>query len=255
MAPTSADEVLRFLEENPGFFLEHEEALRSSGLLDPDDPPENVLNIRHQLFQRLNEERQELMSVLDETIEIVRENEKIEEDFLAIERLVFHPSPSGTSLARIAEVIEERFALDHASFLMYEAADGAAPEPTPRIRIAVEEDAIPSTEETITIAGNLDEGAPLPFPENCRAELRSTAVLTLQENGQILGLLLLGSKDPGRYAEGMATHLIDRLAMRMAIVIRLLQRIARPAPGGSPRMERETASGQPHEKKDASRSA
>lgn len=254
MAPITADEVLRFLEKNPGFFLEHEETIRSSGLLDPDDPPENVLNIRHQLFERLNEERRELTSVLDETIKIVQENEKIEDDFLAIERLVFHPSVSGASLARIAEEIEERFGLDHASFLMYEAANGAAPEAASRIRIAGKEEAPPPAEEAITLAGNLDEGAPLPFPESCRADLRSTATVTLKENGQILGLLLLGSKDPGRYIDGMATHLIERLAMRLGIGVRLIQRLGAPGQGGSPPRERQTASSDRGEK-GASKSA
>lgn len=254
MAPITADEVLRFLEENPGFFLKHEEIIRPSGLLDSDNPPGNVLNIRHQLFERLNEERRELTSVLDETIEAVRENEKIEGDFLAIERLVFHPSVSGASLARIAEEIEERFELDHASFLMYEAANGAAPEPAARIRIAGKEETPPLAEEAITLAGNLDEGAPLPFPESCRADLRSTAIVTLKENGQILGLLLLGSKDPGRYTDGMATHLLERLAMRLGIGVRLILRFGASGQGGSPPRERQTASGQRGEK-DASKSA
>ncbi len=246
MAPISADDVLHFLEENPGFFLEHQEMIRPSGILDSDDPPESVLNIRHQLFERLNEERREMMSVLDETIELVRENEKIEGDFLAIERLVFHPSPSGAGLARIAEEIERRFALDHASFLMCEAADGAAPpardpETAGRVRLGGNENARPSAGEAIALAGNLEEGASPLFPESCRADLRSTAVVTLTESDQILGLLLLGSKDPGRYAGGMATHLLERLAMRLGIGIRLLQRIATPGSARAallPRKER-----------------
>ena len=31
MSPAAAEDVIRFLEENPGFFIEHPEFLRASG--------------------------------------------------------------------------------------------------------------------------------------------------------------------------------------------------------------------------------
>lgn len=228
MASISADDVLRFLEKNPRFFLDHEKALRSSGLLESDTPPENVLNIRHRLFQQLNKERRELMGILDETIEVVRKNEKIEQDFLAIEKQVFHPSPTDISLTRLAEEIEERFSLDHASFLMFHSNEHTTlPETEDRIHFAEEKTFHPTSRKAITLAGNLEEGAPIPFPENCRSTLRSVAIVPLTENGELLGLLLLGSKDPGRYTEGMATHLLERLAVRLGLGIRLILNGAR----------------------------
>ena len=74
--------------------------------------------------------------------------------------------------------------------------------------------------------GEPTPGAGPPFPEDCRADLRSTAAILLRDADQTFGLLLLGSKDPGRYAEGMATQLLERLAARLGMGIRLLLRFA-----------------------------
>ena len=142
MAPISAEDVAKFLEENPGFFLDHPELVGPSGLLDEsgENPPDsNLVNIKERLFERLSEERTELMGILEETIDLVRENEQIESDFLAIEQLFFRPAPGGVSLGRVAEEIEERFSLDHASFLLFGGAKAAAPageETGGRVRLA-----------------------------------------------------------------------------------------------------------------------
>lgn len=230
MAPTSADDVLHYLEKHPGFFLDHPEVVAPSGLMSSSSP-ENVLNIRQRLFDRLNEDRQALMSVLDETIELVRQNEKIESDFLAIEKLIFHfhPEAPEENLSRIAEEIERRFSLDHVSFLMSESAGTpllyvTQDKSNGRVRVAGAGENFPDSNSSIFLQGNLREGASDPFPEDRRGELRSTAVVAIRESGQTLGLILLGSKDPGRYTEGMGTHLIKRLAMRLGMGIRLLQR-------------------------------
>ena len=94
MAPISADDVICYLEKNPGFFIEHPDSLRQSGLLTQDSASAKVLNLRDKLFDRLKGEREDLIRLLDETIEIVRQNEQIEKDFIAIEQLLFEQAPS-----------------------------------------------------------------------------------------------------------------------------------------------------------------
>ena len=89
MAPITAEEVAKYLEENPDFFLENSELVYTSGLLSGERPKSNLLGIRNRLFTRLNEERRELINLLDATIELVRQNEQIEEDFIAIEKILF----------------------------------------------------------------------------------------------------------------------------------------------------------------------
>jgi uncharacterized protein YigA (DUF484 family) len=240
MAPISADDVLRYLEENPGFFMDHPEAINTSQLLDSDAPPDSVLNIRHRLFDRLNEERTELTRFLEETIDVVRQNEQIEANFLAIEKLIFDPSPPETALPRIAEEIERRFGLDHVSFLMtnavvFDPLSMSRQGNMERIRIIPneEENELAGLADGILLTGHLEDGASPLFPENSRADLTSTAVVRLQQGGQILGLLLLGSKDPKRYEKEMATQLLERLAVRLSIGIRLLQLLGTPSKKGS----------------------
>ena len=234
MAPISAEQVAKFLEENPDFFLDNPELVQTSGLLKENDSGENLVDIRTRLFERLNDERLELMALLDETIELVRQNEQIEGDFLAIENLLFRPEPTGTSLTRIAEEIEARFSLAHVSFLICEPEKGLREEMDEpgRIRLIDADDG--ESPGDVLLAGGLDEGAGAPFPEEARSELRSTAIIPLRDGEQLLGLLLLGSKDPERYTPGMATQLLERLATRMGMGISLLLCMAKAASAGDP---------------------
>ena len=235
MAPISAEQVVKFLEENPDFFLDNPELVQTSGLLKENESGENLIDIRTRLFDRLNDERLELMALLDETIELVRQNEQIEGDFLAIETLLFRPAPTGTSLTRIAEEIEERFSLAHVSFLICAPAKEALREEIDeqgRIRLINENDG--EMPGDVLLAGGLEGGGEPPFPEDVRSELRSTAIIPLHDGERLLGLLLLGSKDPERYTPGMATQLLERLATRMGMGISLLLRMAEAVGTGSP---------------------
>jgi hypothetical protein len=230
MSPAAAEDVIQFLEENPRFFIEHPELLRASGLLDEAPASSKVLNLRERLFERLKGEREDLIVLLDETIEIVRRNEQIEQDFIALEKLLFEIPLSAANLSRIALEIERRFGLDHAGFLLcgpsLEALHGAEGEELSRIRTAGDEEAphLPSG-EGIILEGELAEGAGPLFPPDVRGRLRSSALVPLRTDGRLLGLLLLGSGDPARYGPGMGTQLLDRLAGRLALGIALLEHI------------------------------
>ena len=165
MAPISAEQVVNFLEENPDFFLDNPKLVQTSGLLKENESGETLIDIRTRLFDRLNDERLELMALLDETIELVRQNEQIEGDFLAIETLLFRPAPTGTSLTRIAEEIEERFSLAHVSFLICAPAKGALREEMDepgRIRLINENDG--EMPGDVLLAGGLEGGESLRFP-------------------------------------------------------------------------------------------
>ena len=228
MSPAAAEDVIRFLEENPGFFIEHPEFLRASGILG--EASAKVLNLRERLFDRLKGEREDLLGLLDETIELVRRNEQIEQDFIALDNLLFEIPLSAANLSRIALEIERRFGLAYAAFLLcgpsLGALHGGEEGGPPRLRTAGEEEAphLPSAERVI-LQGELAEGAGPLFPGGVRPRIRSAAIVPLRAGGRLLGLLLLGSGDPGHYAPGMNTHLLDRLAGRLALGITLLEHL------------------------------
>lgn len=231
MAPISADDVVSYLEENPGFFIEHPESLRQSGLLTQDSTSAKVLNLRDKLFDRLKGEREDLIRLLDETIDIVRQNEQIEKDFLAIEQLLFEQEPSLESLKKIAKKIESRFGIEYAGFLLLEPIDGipviaAKSDESFRIRPLgkIEEELVPM-DGGVVLKGKLEGGGGPLFPDTMSGNIQSTAIVSLEIHEKKIGFLILGSKDPERYHEGMATHLLRRLAMRLALGISIFQRI------------------------------
>lgn len=229
MTPITADDVVRFLEEHPRFFLDHPGLLHTSGLLDERSTSAKVLSLRERLFEQLKDERADLLRILDETIEVVRENEQIERDFLALEEMLFEERPSLEGLARIAEEIESRFGLDHAGFALL-GGDGAAPAGGgPRLRrLSESERTLLPQEEGVVLKNNLDEGDAL-FPDDRRPHIHSCALVPLHWGGRFLGHLLLGSRNPERYRAGMATHLLERLAARLALGLSLIPRHAPPA--------------------------
>lgn len=230
MAPISADDIVCYLEENPGFFIEHPDSLRQSGLLTQDSTSAKVLNLRDKLFERLKGEREDLIRLLDETIEIVRQNEQIEKDFIAIEQLLFEQAPSLASLTEIVKNIESRFGIEYAGFLLLEPIDGipviaAKPDESSRIRPLgkIEEELVPM-EGGVLLKGKLEGGGGPLFPDALSESVQSTAIVPLEIHEKKIGFLILGSKDPERYQEGMATHLLRRLAMRLALGISIFQR-------------------------------
>lgn len=240
MAPISAEDVVRYLEDNPGFFIEHPDSLRQSGLFAQDSASSKVLNLRDKLFERLKGERESLMRLLDETIETVRRNERIEKHFIEIEQLLFERAPSPASLAEIARSIEANFGIEYAGFLLVEPIDGvpvlaAKPEESSRIRALgkLERELVPM-EGGVALKGKLEGGGGPLFPEAASAAIQSTAVVPLEFREEKIGFLLLGSSDPARYQEGMATHLLKRLAMRLALGLSLFQRFNREAAEAAP---------------------
>ena len=230
MAPISADDVVRYLEENPGFFIDHPDSLRQSGLLTQDSTSAKVLNLRNKLFDRLKGEREDLVRLLDETIELVRQNEQIEKDFIAIEQLLFEQDPSLASLTEIVKNIESRFGIEYAGFLLLKPIDGipviaAKTDGSSRIRPLgkIEEELVPM-DGGVVLKGKLDGGGGSLFPDSLSESIKSAAVVSLEIHKKKIGFLILGSKDPERYQEGMATHLLRRLAMRLALGISIFQR-------------------------------
>ncbi len=230
MAPISANDVICYLEENPGFFLEHPDSLRQSGLLTQDSTSAKVLNLRDKLFNRLKGEREDLIRLLDETIELVRQNEQIEKDFIAIEQLLFEQAPSLESLTEIAKNIESRFRIEYAGFLLLEPIDGipviaAKSDDSSRIRPLgkIQIELVPM-EGGVALKSKLEGGGGPLFPDTLGESIASTAIVPLEIHETKIGFLILGSKDPERYQEGMATHLLRRLAMRLALGISIFQR-------------------------------
>lgn len=224
MSPITAEETARFLEENPRFFLEHPELLPSSGLMEENGAPSNILNLRNRLFGLLQDERKELVDLLDEIIDTVQKNEETESKFLEIEKILFTPPLTPDVLPRTAEALERLFSLDHASFLLLDSVSLPQGEESAHLRfISGEDEEISQARENILLSGRLPAGAGALFPEACREALRSTATVPLHSGETFLGLLLLGSKSSDRYKRGMAVHLLERLALRLSLGLSLLR--------------------------------
>ena len=88
MQSISPEDILKFLEENPGFFLKYPEQIEKSGIFEEKEFASKILNIRKKLFDKMREDRQNLLNALEESIKTVRNNERIEDDCLKIPVLI-----------------------------------------------------------------------------------------------------------------------------------------------------------------------
>ena len=70
MQSISPEDIVKFLEENPGFFLEYPEQLKKSGLMEDHNISSKILNIRNRLFEKMREDRQNLLNALEDSIKI-----------------------------------------------------------------------------------------------------------------------------------------------------------------------------------------
>ena len=118
MQSISPEDILKFLEENPGFFLKYPEQIEKSGIFEEKEFASKILNIRKKLFDKMREDRQNLLNALEESIKTVRNNERIEDDFDTLENLLFEDIPSNQSLIKLANATELQFNLGFVGFTL-----------------------------------------------------------------------------------------------------------------------------------------
>ena len=230
MQSISPEDILKFLEENPEFFIKYPEQLAVSGLLEEQEFSSKILNIRNRLFEKMREDRQNLLNALEESIKTVRKNEKIEGDFDTLENLLFENIPSSQSLIKLAKATESQFNLGFVGFILCitEKKEGinelnkqVGNEPRLRYVSKEERKRFPKGNQT-----KLFEKIEHPeyfFPENIIKKIRSAAVVPLRDKRQFFGFFLLGSEKNGHYYEEMNTDLLEKLANSVSIAIKLMR--------------------------------
>ena len=230
MQPISPEDILKFLEENPEFFINYPEQLAGSGLLEEQELSSKILNIRNRLFEKMREDRENLLTALEESIKTVRKNEKIEEDFDTLENLLFENIPSSQSLIKLAKATESKFKLGFVGFLLSitekkerinELNKQVGNEPRLRYISKEKRKKLPKGNQT-----KLFEKIEYPgefFPENITKKIRSAAIVPLRDKRQFFGFFLLGSEKNSHYYEEMNTDLLEKLANSVSIAIKLMR--------------------------------
>ncbi len=202
----NADDVARYLRQNPDFLAEHGELFTE--LTVPHPHGGQAISLAERQLHALRDKIRQLEGKLAELIRFGEENDEIGEkvhrfslalieaaDFEAVRHAVFHN-------------MQEDFAVPHVALRIWNSV------------IAHEgEDFTPVSEAARFFAGDLHQpycGAPgnievVSWFGEVAPHVRSVALVPLRRNAQVFGLLALGSEEVERFYPGMGTLYLGRI--------------------------------------------
>jgi len=205
-----AEEVVRYLQDNPGFFEEYAELLAQIYIPHPHGG--RAIPIAERQILTLREKSKLLEGKLSELIEFGEENDAIGE---RMHRLCLALLPAGdlhTLLQALYYNLREDFAVPHAALRIWLPQRSPAAADRPEFA--------PVSEDLRRYAENLERpycgpdanAEALAWFGDTTAQLRSAACVPLHDAGKACNaMLVLASEDPKRFYPEMGTLYLKRL--------------------------------------------
>ena len=205
-----ADDVVRFLQDNPGFFEDYAETLAQIYIPHPHGG--RAIPIAERQILTLREKNKMLEVKLSELIHFGEENDAIGEKMHRLCLALLHALDRQALLQALQYNLREDFAVPHVALRIWSAGPGAIAATGPEFE--------PVSDEVRRHAGSLEHpycGASAN-PEivawfgEAAAQLRSLACVTLRDAGNAgFGMIALASEDPQRFYPEMGTLYLARL--------------------------------------------
>lgn len=210
MTDTRLDDetVAAFLQDNPGFLVDHPELLQAMQL--PHESGEAVSLIEKQV-DLLREQNRKLDRQLKQLIRVATDNEALMDRLHGLTLDLILVDDTGAFFDRLAEVLLEEFDADTLNISLFDREISSS-EKTPLFNIDRDDpDLKPFAghlEKGKTVCGRLNREK-LDFLFRSRAQwVQSSALVPLGDKG----LMAIGSSDPARFYPGMGTLFLDLLA-------------------------------------------
>ena len=201
---SQADDIARYLQENPVFFEQYADLL--SQIYVPHPHGGQAIPLSDRQVMSLREKAKALEGKLAELIQFGEENDVISEKVhrLAVALLSARTLP--TALHELYYNLREDFAIPHASLRLWRGAGDRA-------------EFRPSSAELRDFAAKLDEpfcGPNANFEaaawfDEAAPHIRSVAFMPLRELDETFGLLALASEDSARFYPEMGTLYLKRI--------------------------------------------
>ncbi len=202
-----AEEVVRFLQDNPGFFEDYAEVLAQIYIPHPHGG--RAIPIAERQILTLREKSKMLEGKLAELIQFGEENDAIGEKMHRLCLALFPPGDLQTMLQALYYNLREDFSVPHAAVRIWGAP-----------RAAEGPEFAPVTDELRQYATGLEHPfcGPSANPEIAAwfgedaMQLRSAAFVPLRDAGKAcIGMLALASEDAARFYPEMGTLYLKRL--------------------------------------------
>jgi diguanylate cyclase (GGDEF)-like protein len=180
-------------------------------------------------LKRAHADTQNMKSQLVNFMEISQENEKIQENLFAIDRIIMYSLNFSQMIVQLREEIITRFNIPGVQIILM---DGDAHLMERCLKERLDKNAIDGLQfvDTDTVSGwfdddlnpilraEMEEGS-----EICGAtpelNIQSEALIPIILHGNLIGAMVLGSENPHHFHKGLRTDLLERTADKLGIAI------------------------------------
>ena len=193
-----AEDVAKYLQENPRFFEEHLETLVQINLPHPHGG--RTVSLSERQLVALREKNKQLEKSLREMLALAKENDALQDKTHEFVNALFAGRDLGTLQEMIPHLLRDIFAVPHTVLRLWQVN--------------------PPSAEVMTFADaqvqpvclhHAAQDTAAWFGENA-AKLHSFAYLPLHAGSETIGLLVLASEDKQRFYPEMGTVFLQRIA-------------------------------------------
>lgn len=215
-----AEDVAQYLQHNPQFFEHFADLLAQ--IVIPHPHGGRAVSITERQLLTLREKNRQLESKLAELIEFGEDNDAIGEKMHRLGVALIAAATFPSALHALHFHLHEDFAVPHVALRLWSAPAGIPDLPefaavSKELQVFAETLARPycGTTDGFETAGWFGEQG---------GHLRSQALIALRNGGGSIGLIALGSEEPGRFYADMGTLYLERLGeMASAAIERTLR--------------------------------
>jgi uncharacterized protein YigA (DUF484 family) len=209
----SKDQLTQLFNDDPNIFIRHPELLTLINLSDD----RNASSLLEKQISTLKNRLQNFQSQQHELFEVARENEQISDSFSRVICQLIGFNNLSEFASEFPKALRTTFEIDEVSFKTTQAASRRPQD-------------YEGYEDTLRRLVNDESVCDNRWPSNIKSlffspEIKSAALVPMKngENGEILGVLALGSKLKNRYTNELGTAHLSRLGIMAGICLARLQ--------------------------------
>ncbi|RFA30685.1 hypothetical protein CAI21_03985 [Alkalilimnicola ehrlichii] len=210
------ESVARYLSERPEFFLHHRDVLEALQI--PHDCG-NAISLLEYQARSLRETNRTLKTRLEELLAVARDNDRLAERMHRLTLELMRADSLDSLLYNLKDCLRSDFNADVVRILVLVEPDLAqAPE---LIRADADELALFASclKEQRPLCGDLEADQKTFLFGDSAEQVASTALVPIVD-GDTLGLLAIGSRDPERFHPGMGTVFLRQLSVLLGCAVK-----------------------------------
>ena len=215
-----AEEVAKYLQDNPQFFEEHADLV--SHITIPHPHGGRTISITERQMLSLRDKNRQLEGKMGELLQFGEENDIISEKMHRLGVAMIAAGSFQAVLHTLNFHLRDDFSIPHVALRLWQRPEGL--DELPEFADVSEE--LQAFAETLgqPFCGSTSGFETSTWFGEASRHLRSQALIALRNGGGTIGMIALGSEEPQRFYAGMGTLYLERLGeMASAALARLLR--------------------------------